>query len=306
VMMYVRFPLSLRNVEDLLVERGIDISHETVRFWWNRFGPMFAAEIRRERATQRFRSQKTLQKFSSVHAQVHNQFNQEHHLVTRQVDKQRRSAALAESRHRSPLARWRSRRCYFDTASRTYSSPSTRPRWRGRSSGWSTRPLASARFPFDPSQDGAEVVNAVAPTGCAGKCIATSIWRSCSALAWSDNVFSDRRPARKMASADCYLRRRFNLRDPCPPTRVRRDDLRRLLPLWKRPGCQTTQTPIPGDIRRRRRRARFRVALSRTRAHPQRRRDHGRNCRLARGEADCPRLAVARLYKLHISLNHAA
>jgi putative transposase len=210
VMMYVRYPLSLRNVEDLLAERGIDISHETVRFWWNRFGPMFAAEIRkrraahmrgfiqwrwhldeafvkingklcylwravdhegevleavatskrnkaaalkllkrimkkygrprtivtdglraypaamkeigasdrqevgprlnnraenshqpfrrRERAMQRFRSMKTLQKFSSVHAQVHNLFNQERHLVTRQVYKQRRSAALAEWR----------------------------------------------------------------------------------------------------------------------------------------------------------------------------------------------------------------
>ena len=209
-MMYVRYPLSLRNVEDLLAERGIDISHETVRFWWNRFGPMFAAEIRkrriantrgypqwrwhldevfvrvngklcylwravdhegevleavvttkrdkpaalkllkrimkkygspcsvvtdgcgaysaatkeigcadrhevgrrlnnraenshqpfrrRERAMQRFRSIKTLQKFSSVHAQVHNQFNQERHLVTRQRYKQRRSAALAEWR----------------------------------------------------------------------------------------------------------------------------------------------------------------------------------------------------------------
>jgi putative transposase len=207
VMMYVRYPLSLRNVEDLLAERGIDISHETVRFWWNRFGPMFAAEIRknrvahlrrfpqwrwhldevfvkingklrylwravdhegevleavvtarrdkaaalkllkrimkkygspcsvvtdgcgaysaamkeigsadrhevgrrlnnraenshqpfrrRERAMQRFRSMKTLQKFSSVHAQVHNHFNQERHLVARQVYKQRRSAALA-------------------------------------------------------------------------------------------------------------------------------------------------------------------------------------------------------------------
>ena len=211
VMMYVRYPLSLRNVEDLLAERGIDISHETVRFWWNRFGPMFAAEIRkrrvahmrgyrqwrwhldevfvkvngklcylwravdhegevleavvtarrdkaaalkllkrvmkkygaprgivtdrlraysaamneigvaaerhevggrlnnraenshqpfrrRERAMQRFRSMRTLQKFSSVHAQVHNQFNQERHLVTRKVYKQRRSAALAEWR----------------------------------------------------------------------------------------------------------------------------------------------------------------------------------------------------------------
>lgn len=47
--MYVRFPLSLRNVEDLLHERGVDICHETVRFWWHRFGPMFAAEIRRRR-----------------------------------------------------------------------------------------------------------------------------------------------------------------------------------------------------------------------------------------------------------------
>ncbi len=42
VMMYVKYPLSLRNVEDLLGERGIDISHETVRSWWNRFGPLFA------------------------------------------------------------------------------------------------------------------------------------------------------------------------------------------------------------------------------------------------------------------------
>ena len=45
VMMYVRYPLSVRQVEDLLSERGIDICHETVRFWWNKFGPMFAAEI---------------------------------------------------------------------------------------------------------------------------------------------------------------------------------------------------------------------------------------------------------------------
>jgi putative transposase len=49
VMMYVRFPLSLRNVEDLLFERGIDLCHETVRHWWNRFGPLFAADIRRQR-----------------------------------------------------------------------------------------------------------------------------------------------------------------------------------------------------------------------------------------------------------------
>jgi putative transposase len=49
VMMYVKYPLSLRNVENLLAERGIDICHETVRLWWNRFGPKFAAEIRKKR-----------------------------------------------------------------------------------------------------------------------------------------------------------------------------------------------------------------------------------------------------------------
>ena len=49
VMMYIRFPLSLRNVEDLLHERGKDICHESVRYWWNRFGPMFAREIRKKR-----------------------------------------------------------------------------------------------------------------------------------------------------------------------------------------------------------------------------------------------------------------
>jgi putative transposase len=51
VMLYVRFPLSLRNVEDLLHERGIEVSHETVRFCWLRFGPMFASEIRRRRVS---------------------------------------------------------------------------------------------------------------------------------------------------------------------------------------------------------------------------------------------------------------
>ena len=208
VMLYVRYPLSLRNVEDLLFERGYDFCHETVRLWWNRFGPMFAAEIRRrrvnrmrgvrhwrwhldemyvkmngemvylwravdhegeilesyvtkkrdksaalafmkmalkrhgkaeaivtdglksypaamkelgnqdcremgrwlnnraenshlpfrrrERAMQRFRRMKSLQKFASVHASLHNHFNAERHLVDRQTYKTRRSAALAE------------------------------------------------------------------------------------------------------------------------------------------------------------------------------------------------------------------
>ena len=210
VMMYVRFPLSLRNVEDLLHERGIDIAHETVRFWWNRFGPLFASKIRkkraaayrrwpqwrwhldevfvringepfylwravdhegevlesyvtktrdreaalkfmrkamkrygrpkvvvtdrlrsygaamtvignadrqetgrwlnnraenshqpfrrRERAMAKFRSPGTLQKFAAIHASVHNHFNQERHLYSRQNFKQNRSAALVEWR----------------------------------------------------------------------------------------------------------------------------------------------------------------------------------------------------------------
>ena len=210
VMMYVKYPLSLRNVEDLLFERGIDICHETVRLWWNRFGPMFAAEIRkkrvdrmrahthwrghldevyvkingemrylwravdhegevlesyvtktrdraaalsfikramkrhgqpqavvtdglrsygaamkeignvdrqetgrwlnnraenshlpfrrRERAMERFRRMKTLQKFAAVHGAVHNHFNQERHLISRDLYRERRSAALAEWR----------------------------------------------------------------------------------------------------------------------------------------------------------------------------------------------------------------
>ena len=50
VMLYVRIPMSLRNVEDLLHERGIDVSHETIRYWWTRFGPLFAFEIRKRRA----------------------------------------------------------------------------------------------------------------------------------------------------------------------------------------------------------------------------------------------------------------
>tara|TARA_B100001123_G_scaffold430840_1_gene551436 strand:+ start:502 stop:702 length:201 start_codon:yes stop_codon:yes gene_type:complete len=45
VIMHVRYPLSLRQVENLLSERGINICNEAVRIWWNRFGPMFAAKM---------------------------------------------------------------------------------------------------------------------------------------------------------------------------------------------------------------------------------------------------------------------
>jgi putative transposase len=82
VMMYVRFPLSLRNVEDLLHERGIEISHETVRYWWNRFGPMFAAEIRRKRVDR-------MRAFSNCRWHVDELFvkiNGEMHYLWRAVD----------------------------------------------------------------------------------------------------------------------------------------------------------------------------------------------------------------------------
>jgi putative transposase len=49
VMLYVRHPFSSRKVEDLLHERGIDICQETVRFWWNRLGPLFAGDIHKRR-----------------------------------------------------------------------------------------------------------------------------------------------------------------------------------------------------------------------------------------------------------------
>lgn len=99
-MMYNCHPLSLQNVEDLLHERGIDITHETVRFWWNRFGTIFAAKIRRSRvqAMLRFRQMRSLQKFTADHGSIHNHFNQELHLSSTPAFKDCRTAALAEWR----------------------------------------------------------------------------------------------------------------------------------------------------------------------------------------------------------------
>ncbi|MBB3064527.1 putative transposase [Limibacillus halophilus] len=80
-MMYIRFPLSLWDVEDLLHERGIDISHETVRFWWSRFGPMFAFEIRKRRI-QRLRSSRWRWHLDEVFVKI----NGEIHYLWRAVD----------------------------------------------------------------------------------------------------------------------------------------------------------------------------------------------------------------------------
>ena len=81
VMMYVRFPLSLRNVEDLLHERGVDISHETVRFWWNRFGPIFASEIKKRRIAG-MKSSKWRWHLDEVFVKI----NGERHYLWRAVD----------------------------------------------------------------------------------------------------------------------------------------------------------------------------------------------------------------------------
>ena len=81
-MMYVRFPLSLRNVEDFLHERGIEVCHETIRFWWNRFGPLFASEIRKDR-TNRTRSYSNWQWHLD---EVFVKINGETHYLWRAVD----------------------------------------------------------------------------------------------------------------------------------------------------------------------------------------------------------------------------
>ena len=49
IWLYVRFTLSFRDIEDLLAERGIMVSHETVRRWVNHFGPAIAADLRKRR-----------------------------------------------------------------------------------------------------------------------------------------------------------------------------------------------------------------------------------------------------------------
>jgi len=49
-MLYWRFPLSLSNEKDLLHERGVDVSYESVRCWWHRFGSQFASQIKKRSA----------------------------------------------------------------------------------------------------------------------------------------------------------------------------------------------------------------------------------------------------------------
>ena len=100
VMMYIRFPLSLRQVEDLLHERGIDICHETVRFWWNRFGPMLAAEIRKKRSA----ALRTLPQWRWHLDEVFVKINGEMHYLWRAVDHEGEVLEVFATKHRDRKA----------------------------------------------------------------------------------------------------------------------------------------------------------------------------------------------------------
>jgi putative transposase len=49
VWLYFRFTLSLRDVEEMLAQRGIDVTYETIRRWTNKFGPQIAKNLKRKR-----------------------------------------------------------------------------------------------------------------------------------------------------------------------------------------------------------------------------------------------------------------
>ena len=86
----------LRSYRAALKDIGGAGKHETGRWLNNRVENSHLPFRRRERAMQRFRQMKTLQKFSAVHAAFYNHFNQDRHLISRDHFKARRSAALAE------------------------------------------------------------------------------------------------------------------------------------------------------------------------------------------------------------------
>ena len=86
----------LRSYRAAMDKLGNGEKQQTGRWKNNRVENSHLPFRRRERAMLRFRQMKTLQKFASIHASVHNHFNSERHLVDRQTYKTRRSAALAE------------------------------------------------------------------------------------------------------------------------------------------------------------------------------------------------------------------
>lgn len=115
VMMYVRYPLSLRQVEDILHERGIDVSYETVRAWWNRFGPLFAAEIRKKRAVTQRHSAQWQWHLDEVFVRI----NGEMHYLWRAVDHEGEvlEAFVTKRRNRSAALK------FLKKAMKRYGSP---------------------------------------------------------------------------------------------------------------------------------------------------------------------------------------
>src|SRR5580700_7382017 len=101
IWLYLRFTLSLRDIEDLLAERGIIVSYETVegrheRGRWrnNRAENSHQPTRRRERKMQRFKSSGSAQKFLSSHAAVFNTFHVQRHLTSAQTHRTLRAAAM--------------------------------------------------------------------------------------------------------------------------------------------------------------------------------------------------------------------
>ena len=96
VMMYIRFPLSFRQVEYLLTERGIDICHETVRLWSNRFGPLVSAEIRKRRVQQHRHYSCWRSNLDGVFVKI----NGETHYPWRTVDQEGKVLEVVTTKHR--------------------------------------------------------------------------------------------------------------------------------------------------------------------------------------------------------------
>ena len=88
----------LRSYRAALHEIGNEARQETGRWLNNRAEQSHQPFRRREKAMAKFRSPATLQKFTSIHASVHNHFNRERHLYHRDISKQNRSTALFDWR----------------------------------------------------------------------------------------------------------------------------------------------------------------------------------------------------------------
>ena len=115
-MLYVRYPLSLRQVEDLPFVRGIDICYETVRYWWNRFGPLFAAEIRRRRVDHHWYSN-----WRGHLDEVFVRINGETHYLWRAVDHEGELLEVLATKRRDRRAALR----FLRRAMKRYGRPAT-------------------------------------------------------------------------------------------------------------------------------------------------------------------------------------